>query len=376
MKTGIYNRHWNTLGGGEKYAGAIAQHLAAFGPLDLVGQEPFSLPALEQRLQLDLKGCRALVIPDGSDGAVEDLSAGYDLWINSSYSSTARSRARKSMLVVFFPCLNLNLLRLWTLLPVRQPSWLQKKLWQGEGFWNSYDAVIAISSYTQSWIARWWGAQSVILNPAVDPIVCPAGYRKKNIILSVGRFFVGGHNKKQDVMIRAFIEMYQSGLCRDWEYHLCGGTHPEENHQQYLRDLQAQTEGFPVFIHPDISWQQLQQLYCEAGIFWHATGYGQSKTRAPDQFEHFGITTVEAMSAGCIPVVIDMAGQREIVAHGENGYLWQTVNELKMYSTTLIQDLQAAERMRLETVRGAKQFSPEVFTGKLDAILRQHMMCP
>ena len=41
-------------------------------------------------------------------------------------------------------------------------------------------------------------------------------------------------------------------------------------------------------------------------------------------FEHFGITTVEAMAAGCVPVVIDKADQREIVRHVTDGYRWTT----------------------------------------------------
>jgi len=36
--------------------------------------------------------------------------------------------------------------------------------------------------------------------------------------------------------------------------------------------------------------------------------------------EHFGITTVEAMAAGCVPLVYDSGGQAEIVSSGYNGY--------------------------------------------------------
>jgi hypothetical protein len=40
---------------------------------------------------------------------------------------------------------------------------------------------------------------------------------KDNVIVNVGRFFAGGHNKKQDVMLKPFIEMYDKGWAGDWK---------------------------------------------------------------------------------------------------------------------------------------------------------------
>ncbi len=39
-------------------------------------------------------------------------------------------------------------------------------------------------------------------------------------------------------------------------------------------------------------------------------------------FTFSGMTTPEAMSAGCVPVVIRKGGQPEIVRHGLDGFLW------------------------------------------------------
>jgi hypothetical protein len=55
---------------------------------------------------------------------------------------------------------------------------------------------------------------------------------------------------------------------------------------------------------------------------WHATGYGFDAEQYPAKQEHFGMTTVEAMSAGAVPVVLNTGGQREIVTHGDDGFLW------------------------------------------------------
>ena len=81
----------------------------------------------------------------------------------------------------------------------------------------------------------------------------------------------------------------------------------------------------------------LKKYFELAKVFWHAAGYGESEQR-PEMFEHFGIVTVEAMAAGCVPVVINKGGQSEIVRHGVSGFLWDTFDELKEYTLLLARD--------------------------------------
>ena len=60
----------------------------------------------------------------------------------------------------------------------------------------------------------------------------------------------------------------------------------------------------------------------------------------PEKQEHFGITTVEAMSTGAIPVVINTAGQSEIIENNKNGYLWSNPEELIKYTKESIRSKQ------------------------------------
>ena len=41
--------------------------------------------------------------------------------------------------------------------------------------------------------------------------------------------------------------------------------------------------------------------------------------------EHFGISVVEAMAAGAVPLAVGKGGVGEIITPGENGILWDTV---------------------------------------------------
>ncbi len=61
-----------------------------------------------------------------------------------------------------------------------------------------------------------------------------------------------------------------------------------------------------------------------ASIFWSATGLGENTEKRPWTNEHFGMTTAEAMAGGCVPVVIDRAGQQEIVRDGVDGFRWNS----------------------------------------------------
>ena len=145
------------------------------------------------------------------------------------------------------------------------------------------------------------------------------GGEKRPQILNVGRFFAGNHNKKHLVMVEAFKHMVDQGLT-GWTLHLAGGTTSGEEHKAYLDSVFEQANHYPITVHPDIPFAELSELYSTSAIYWHASGFGEDDQREPEKYEHFGITTVEAMAAGCVPVVIAKGGQPEIVQHGENGF--------------------------------------------------------
>ena len=71
--------------------------------------------------------------------------------------------------------------------------------------------------------------------------------------------------------------------------------------------------------------------------------------------------TVEAMAAGCVPIVINKGGQREIVEHGVSGFLWNTLEELKLYTMRVARDEQLRIRMADAARVRAHQFSTEKF---------------
>lgn len=224
---------------------------------------------------------------------------------------------------------------------------------------DSYDLIAANSQFTQRWIARRWGRSSQVLYPAVDiqPITDAA---KQPIVLSVGRFFPGQHNKKHLPMIHAFRDLCSGGL-RGWEYHLVGGCDLDQPDQRaYLEAVQRAADGYPIMFHVNAPVHELHQLYRDASIFWHATGYGEDEDRDPETTEHFGITTIEAMVAGCVPIVVAKGGQPEIVTPG-SGLPWRTLPELQAHTRRVIDDPQLRSDLSAGAIERSHAFSFEVF---------------
>ncbi|MGH2371797.1 MAG: glycosyltransferase, partial [Chloroflexota bacterium] len=176
------------------------------------------------------------------------------------------------------------------------------------GYLDTYDVICPISAFADKWLHRYWGKRGQILYPPVDVEQFAPREARRPIILGVGRFFRReGHAKRQDAMIRAFRQMMREGL-QGWELHLVGGSMAERRHLTYLEECRRLAEGLPIHFHVDAPLPELKELYESATIYWHAAGYGVSETREPIKCEHFGITVVEAMAAGCVPVVIGKGG--------------------------------------------------------------------
>jgi glycosyltransferase involved in cell wall biosynthesis len=231
---------------------------------------------------------------------------------------------------------------------------------------RTYDEILPISEFSDEWLERYWDVRGTgVLYPPVDVGSITPRDDRDRVILGVGRFFDGSHNKKHDEMIRTFGELVREGALPGWELHLVGGSMPERRHQKYLDRCRSLATGLPVTLHVDAPAKVRDDLYARASIFWHATGFGKAEARDPILFEHFGITTVEAMAAGCVPVVIGRGAQPEIVADGRSGFTWTTRAEWKARTLEVARDLELADRLRAGAMLRSRDFSEEVFRDHL-----------
>jgi Glycosyl transferases group 1 len=235
------------------------------------------------------------------------------------------------------------------------------------GFLDTYQRLVSNAIFTQGWVDRLWHQKSDVLYPPVRRFVPTPGVAKENIILSLGRFFgaEGGHSKKQLEMVEAFRMLTQSGGAGDWTLHLVGGCSKE--YREYAMSVKRAAAGLNVKVHLNAPGALVQDLLGKASIYWHATGFGEDVTTHPDRFEHFGISVVEAMSAGAVPVVLNQAGPAEIVQAGVSGEHFTDLGNLASRTAALIADsprrstLADAARERAEYF-GYDAFRPRLFT--------------
>ncbi len=514
VRAAVYNRFLHSMGGGERHSGKLAEVLAAEGwDVDLVGHTHVDRDELARHLDLDLSRVRLRIEPDAGEESVADISADYDLFVNASYMSRARARARRNVYLCYFPTPSDHDLAGWQRWLTRRfghlfrgstrlydygvgwypPEGGHRRTWTwttGQGVlvlgrstprqlvmdlgrpgaptpatlrlvdqdevehavievrpeftrhtvqvgapgrslelrfvsetftpgpddprslgvavsrlrvggqrpslgervagrlpwllrdpldrsWlASYHLVVANSEYTRQWIRRYWDVESAVLFPPVKLSGLAPGRAREPVVAAVGRFFAPGHghSKKQLELVRFFGELVRSGRLPGWRLHLVGGSEPRQ--ASYVEQVRAAAAGLPVEISVNAPREVVEHLLDTATVFWHATGFGEDDERAPWAFEHFGMTTVEAMAGGCVPVVIDKAGQREIVRDGVDGFRWSTPRELQERTVQVATDEDLRARLSTSAARRAQAFSESAFVDRWRAIAAGHGLEP
>lgn len=187
-------------------------------------------------------------------------------------------------------------------------------------------SVIVNSEFTKKIIDKEYGLKSVVLYPPVTPINCSSA--KEKLILSVGRFEPSLNAKKQNILIEAMRLLTQD--LPDWRLALAGGSSSDD----WLSSLKSKAVGLPIDFYPNATHEELCNLYGKSQIYWHAAGFEIDEHKNPELTEHFGISTVEAVSAGCIPLVIPYGGQREIIKSAD--LHWESVDELVQKTKAVI----------------------------------------
>jgi glycosyltransferase involved in cell wall biosynthesis len=108
-----------------------------------------------------------------------------------------------------------------------------------------------------------------------------------------------------------------------------------------------------------------------ASIYWHGAGYREDRAAHPHRFEHFGISVVEAMSTGAVPVVYGAAGPAEVVRDGVDGRHWHRPEELVGMTAALIADPEELARSSRSASTRARDFDVAVFAERLRALLHE-----
>lgn len=345
MKIGFYNPYFDGLGGGERYTLTLAEHWSNSHDVVLFWDDPKIVSKSEKRFGLDLSSVRVTPNIFKNANIFEKLwqSRKYDLIFFLSDGSIPATMAKHNILHFQVPFAS-----------VLADPWKLKR----------YDAVVCNSEFTKNELDGQLGMNAVVIYPPVQRIPTGSSAKRKNQILSVGRFTGHFKAKKQEVLISAFREGYQSGALRDWELVLAGGLIASD--QEYFGFLTRLVTDIPVRLMANITNDELISLYQTSKVYWHAAGYGETD---PANMEHFGIATAEAMGAGVVPVVYGAGGQLEIVTDNTNGMIWHTPNELIEKTKILGEDKKLYEKLVSGGRVRSEDFSVTEFMRAYDVLI-------
>lgn len=237
---------------------------------------------------------------------------------------------------------------------------------------RSYDAVTPNSHFTASWLRSRWGVTGPVIEPPVIADARQEAAGRRPLIVSIGRFFVGGHNKKHLAMVSAFRRLCDRGLV-GWRLALVGGVGQRPVDAAYLRRVEFEARDLPIDVYPNADETTVRDLRAHAAVAWHAAGYGESEHRHPERFEHFGMAVAELMMSGAVPVVFDGGGLREIVEPGRSGYRWRTLDELVDITLALARNGRRRADMGAAARRRAKLWSLASYQRRVVDLAREVM---
>jgi glycosyltransferase involved in cell wall biosynthesis len=355
MKIGIYDPYLNgPLGGGERYILTLAEGLVKKGnTVDIFWDEGTIKESALQTLKIDLTKVTFVGnIFSNKSGLLEKYrqTKKYDVIFFLSDGSIPFLFAGKNFIHMQVPLTNINM-------GVIDKVKLLK-----------INSFVCNSNFTKKTIDRVYGVNSLVLYPPVAVEEFFSNIDKENIILGVGRFTQAQHAKKQHLLIESFRDLIDQGL-KGWKLILAGGTLPED--KTYVDKLIISAKGYPIEIKTDIKFSQLKEYYRKAKIFWHAAGYGEDEIKHPERMEHFGIVVVEAMAAGCVPIVINKGGIPEIIENGKNGFLWSELSEMKEITLQIIQSEILREEITKRAIADSRKFGNDQFIKNANAIFKE-----
>lgn len=347
-RIGIFNPYWRTLGGGEAHALEVAAALTSFGQVELISTSNFDVKSLleyfghEEGLNV-----RKRIISD----FVPEVTRDYDIFVNSCFLNETPSLAKKSYFIVSFPS--------------RKPP---------EEFLKSYH-FLSNSGYTLECMRRFWGEDAFrgeVLYPSTPSAFYVTPEEKENarkkVILSVGRFVSTGHIKNQLEIVEAFREFVTSApeISNGWRLVLVGSV----NDRDYLSKVKDACAGLDVVLATQASFEELRNFYREASIYVHASGYGRDPLTESELFEHFGIAVAQSLASGCLPLVFDAGGPKEIVEAAGVGRTWRDIGELveALRDSIALYASPQGEELSRKAIEAAEVYSTERLASRVSKL--------
>lgn len=189
-----------------------------------------------------------------------------------------------------------------------------------------------------------------------------------NVILYTGRIHP---EKGVHLLIAAFLRMTATGQ-RGWSLRIIGpwttaqGGGGADYRSELLREA-SKADGAIELLEPIFNEAALVEHYREAAIFAYPS--------LAERGETFGLSALEAMAAGCAPIVSALGCFTDFIRDGENGIVFdhrapKSVNELTNALLTLVQSPERRTRMQHAAWTTARNYTLPKIANELIADFR------
>ena len=219
----------------------------------------------------------------------------------------------------------------------------QVRLWR---FYMERTLILTNSRFSKDVIKEKVGRDAIVIYPPVDIRAFRPG-EKEPLVLTVGRFT---WEKRLDLVPRI------AELVPEARFVIAGSTAIGSG------DIIRRIERYGaenVEVRTDISFDELRELYARAKIYLHVMAA-----------EHFGISVVEGMASGCVPVVHKSGGPwLDIIERGRYGFGFRGLKEAASIIRKLLSDEELWASYSKKAVRRAQLFGEEAFKSKFVAVL-------
>ncbi len=215
--------------------------------------------------------------------------------------------------------------------------------------------LLTNSRFTHQVIEKYLKKKAIILHPPVEV----DGYlnkkmRRKNYVVTVSKFTPKRHLHKIPLI---------ASKTKNAKFIVVGVA--DEYSTETLRKLRETINACNVkdrvLLSPNVSRSKLIGLLGTAKAYLHTM-----------PFEHFGISIIEAMAAGCVPVVhrsggpwLDILNEQQ----GENGFSYESIEEAAQIIDLLMCKESLRKKISDNARKRAMNYDTEIFERQLNAIV-------
>jgi len=211
--------------------------------------------------------------------------------------------------------------------------------------------ILTNSNFSRRAIKKYTGKDSVVVYPPVDikkfVSIALKNNKRENLVVSCGRYSAEKNYE--------FILKIAEKLRGKAKFIIIGTVSGRVSRDYYekLSRIKREKQLGNVELLRNIPFRNLLELYGKAKIYLHAMKY-----------EHFGISVVEAMAAGMVPVVHRSGGPWEDILRakqGVHGFSYANVNEAVEIIGNLMENDGLVKEITSRNISYVHNFSSESF---------------